>query len=280
MIYIFYNPLSCKGRGKVRAEKLFCKLRERSRPVKMYSVIGIESKLQRLIGGMSADDSIIVVGGDGTIHRLLNMMKKYRLPCGLYMYTGGSGNDFARDHSGKMFEITDEIEKLPLVTINGGESVFVNGVGMGVDANVCDEVNKTGKRASYLVTAIRCFWSFQPFSADIYCDGVMCHYDDIWFFAAMHGRFFGGGMKLAPRARRDGKKLDMVVVHGIKRWKILLILPTVFLGLHVYFKKYVTMIDAKKIEVKNIGYDVLQKDGEVEKGVRSLVVRARESLVY
>ena len=44
---------------------------------------------------------------------------------------------------------------------------------------------------------------------------------------------YGGGMKIAPRARLDDGKLDICLVRGVNRLKLFCLFPTIYFGRHL-----------------------------------------------
>ena len=76
----------------------------------------------------------------------------------IYLYKGGTGNDFSRDFPKQMLiDITDRIKNLPTVTVNGQEELFLNGCGFGVDGEVClmvNDRNNKKKGLNYFKSAI------------------------------------------------------------------------------------------------------------------------------
>ena len=51
--------------------------------------------------------------------------------------------------------------------------------------------------------------------------------------AAANGRYFGGGMQVAPGARPDDGLLDVVVVPGLSKPRLLAELPRIYRGTHI-----------------------------------------------
>jgi diacylglycerol kinase (ATP) len=48
---------------------------------------------------------------------------------------------------------------------------------------------------------------------------------------------YGGGMKIAPRARLDDGKLDVCIVRAMRRTKLFCLFPTVYFGKHLGFRE-------------------------------------------
>ena len=97
----------------------------------------------------------------------------------------------------------DYIRNLPTVTVGGVTYKFVNGIGFGIDGYCCEEGDR--KRAAgkhdinYSAIAVKgCLFSFKPYGADITVDGETRHYDKVWLAPTMFGKYYGGGMKVAP----------------------------------------------------------------------------------
>ena len=278
MYYILYNEKSKQGRAVKVAAKLHKKLskKEEARLCSVFDILGREKEY---IAKLNPEDKVVIIGGDGTFHQFVNAVKPNKVNCRVYALASGTGNDFARDYNRKkMFEITHLINDLPLLTINNEkEYVFLNGAGIGVDSLVCyeqEQAMKKYEKTSYFKVALKVIKNFKPYTLDLTVDGKLHHFENVWFFVCNNGRYFGGGMKVTPKAVREDDLLDVCVVHNIKVRKLIFILPTVFFGWHVKFKKYVSIIRGKHIIADpNGGCDILQRDGEVSTGVDKIEVR-------
>jgi diacylglycerol kinase family enzyme len=90
----------------------------------------------------------------------------------------------------------------------------------------------------------------------------------------MHASYFGGGMKIAPQAKRDQAELDLVVVRKIPKWLLILIFPTIYLGWHTMFKKYVKIIKGTDITISFDTPTYLQIDGDVEYPIDKITAHA------
>ena len=82
------------------------------------------------------------------------------------------------------------------------------------------------------------FYSFcvhQNMQMNPWTDRKRFSFHGVYFAAAMNLPFEGGGFKFCPHADcRDGK-LNIIVVSGLSKLKVLLLLPTAFFGLHTRF---------------------------------------------
>ncbi|MDE7263923.1 MAG: hypothetical protein K2N64_04615 [Anaeroplasmataceae bacterium] len=269
MIYILYNDKSNRGKPIRIAKKLEKKLKKQNKEFKSLSIFEIDKREKEFHQMLTSSDQLLLIGGDGTFHYYLNQIYPSSIPYRMFVKASGRGNDLARDYKKKkIFEISHLVNQLPILKVNdGAEYPFINGIGMGVDSLVCNQQlqnAKLKKNESYFKVALRVFKTFTPYSLDIEIDGKNLHYDRVWFFVCNHGCYFGGGMKITPKAVREDDVLDICIVHGIKLWSLLMVFPLVFLGLHRFFrKKYIHFFKAKHIIAKPSGCDIVQQDGEI-----------------
>ena len=279
MYYILYNEKSNKGKPVKIAAKLLKKYNKKRIDAEVISIISLIDKEKEFSSNLKNDDVLIIIGGDGTFHQFFNKVYPLSFNCKVYALSYGRGNDFARDYKKhKIFEITHLFNNLPVATINDNEKyLFVNGVGMGVDSGVCNlqlQNAKNNIKQSYFKVALKVFKTFKPYKLDIKIDGNDYHFDNVWFFVCNNGKYFGGGMKVTPKAVREDDVLDICVVHSIKRWRLLLIFPTIFVGLHNFFGgKNITNIRGKQVEAKPDGCNIMQRDGEVSYNVNKLSIK-------
>lgn len=267
MHYILFNPLSSRGKSKRYLKKIEKRLNKQATKYEVINVL--ENPFSSLKEQLTNEDTLIFFGGDGTIHILLNEVINSGLKLSVYVYKAGSGNDFFRDYKGKIVNLTDLIPTFPHIKYEGYEEVFINGVGSGIDAAVCN-AHGIGAKGSYLSQAIKLFMGFKKFSIRVEIDNnEILEFDDAWFVTVQHGRFFGGGMKLSPKSKRDDGTFEVCIIHKVKLPLLLLIFPFIFLGWHMIFKSVgIKIIKAKHVKIET-SFPMLQRDGEVYHGVKS-----------
>lgn len=166
------------------------------------------------------------------------------------------------------------IKNLPTVTINGKETRFINGIGYGIDGEACrvaDEMKAKGKKKiNYTSISIKlALFKYRRPTATIKVDGNVITRKKVFLASAMNGRYYGGGMFVAPQQDRLGGKLTMVCMHSYSRIKALMIFASIFTGGHIKHKKQVDVIEGKEIEVIFSRPTSLQIDGETVLNVTS-----------
>lgn len=215
-------------------------------------------------GGDSVD-VIVLFGGDGTIHRHLGQFVKLGLP--VLVVPAGSGNDFA--HSLNLHGVRDSraawdrfcsgarnVRQIDLGVISslGKEGrnsetpqFFCCVAGVGLDAEVARRANRLPRwlrgHGGYVLTLLPKIVSFAPvqtrvsIAAENSSDanaGWSARSDRPTLVAAFaNAPLYGGGMKIAPQAKMDDALLDVCIVGGMNRLKLLSLFPTVYAGRHL-----------------------------------------------
>ena len=282
MHYILYNTLSGSKQGLEYSRSLL----GNSVPedAEMIDVTSITNYADFWTSINLEDDTVILSGGDGTINRFINDNKDFELPKKLFYFPSGSGNDFQNDVAGKSKEFVplhQYIKDLPTVTVNGKTSYFINGIGYGLDGYCCEEGDKlkekSNKPVNYTAIAIKgILFHFQSANAKITVDGVTKEYKKVWIAPTMKGRYYGGGMMVAPMQDRfdpEGK-VSVGVFHNASKLKILMILPSVFEGKHVSHTKQFEVRRGHEVTVEFDRPTPLQIDGETILGVTSYTVKS------
>lgn len=233
-------------------------------------------------GGMSAQDTVILCGGDGTLNRFVNDTEGVDIPCELMYFAAGSGNDFMRDLEKEPdcppFPVKEYLRSLPKVSVKGKHYRFINGVGLGLDGYCCAEVARAknkGKSLSYIAVAIRAFLrDFSPAKVHITVDGEEYAYEKVWLVPTMKGRYFGGGVLAAPMQNRSGNKVTLLLMHGAPRLLALLRFPSFMNGKHPKYKKIIAIHPGSRMVVRFDRPTDMQIDGEPIEGVSEYTVEA------
>ena len=267
--YVLYNPHACNGRGEEQAKSLAQRLEGEV----VFTDITTVGKYGEFFAGMSAEDTLIICGGDGTLNRFVNDTRDVSFNNSVYYYPAGSGNDFAHDigasAEGDPVCIDEYIKELPTVTVGGEERYFINGVGYGVDGYCCevgDRLRATSdKPINYTSIAVKgVLFNYAPTNATVTVDGVTKEYKKVWIAPTMNGRYYGGGMIPTPdqdRRNPDGE-LSLMIFSGSGRVKTLMVFPSIFKGEHVKHTDIVEVLTGKDITVKFDSPRSLQIDGE------------------
>jgi YegS/Rv2252/BmrU family lipid kinase len=178
----------------------------------------------------------IAWGGDGTINEIASALAFTHASLGII--PSGSGNGFSREldipfDSRAAFEIAlGGHERV----IDAGEiegRLFFNLAGVGLDARIAHQFAATGlvRRGfrRYLEIASTEIFARAQHEYEIAIDGALRR-SHVLLVAIANGRQYGNGALIAPNARIDDGKLDVVIVDDRSPWAVLRHAPKLFRG--------------------------------------------------
>lgn len=217
-------------------------------------------------------ERIIAIGGDGTINEVVNGFFENGLAIAPEASFGvipfGTGGDFRKTL--KMpTEITDaaaviasnqrtkiDVGKLEFTTMAGTPAtrMFVNIASFGVSGVVDRLVNESGKklgRLSFMYATARATWSYKNQRVQLVLDGKDRVEATINTVAVANGRFFGGGMMVAPNAEIDDGQFDVIAIGDLGFRELITSGQRLFKGTHLTMDK-VTARRAKVVEAEAI----------------------------
>ena len=239
----------------------------------------------------------IAVGGDGTVHDVLNGIAAYVdghdsdsfSDFTLGVIPVGSGNDWIKS-TGVPKDICKAVDILETSVVRPQDvvrlsvldfdalpqkkelavSYMANIGGIGIDARVCEKVNalKTqGKRGKilYVTSLLRAISERKPALARVECDGKTV-FDGAYLSMAFGvGKYSGGGMRQTPAAVLDDGLLDMTIIPDLPLKRIAREVPRLFTGT---FLKVPELVVSKSKVITVIPYDMgcsepVEVDGEV-----------------
>ena len=161
---------------------------------------------------------------------------------------------------------------VPHISCGSSSSRFAISCGIGFDAAVCHEVgvtpmkkilNKIGLgKLVYLFVALKQLLFLKPSSMTLLMDdNKKEEFSKVYFTAVMNQKYEGGGFKFCPNASPSDGYLDVIVVDGLSKPKVLCCLPTAFFGKHTIFHG-IHIFRCKKIDIHSDLALPVHKDGE------------------
>lgn len=189
-------------------------------------------------------DGFCVIGGDGTMHEIINgMMNRkdgQKLPIGLV--TGGTGNSFMHDLDcldpvmAVKRIITNRKRPIDISKVNAnGETLYafnIVGWGMPTEINILAEKMRWFGEQRYNVASLIEIIAFRERLATLVIEGNRT-VGDFGFILGCNTIHTGKGMKMAPLAQLNDGYIDLIVVHKASRWKLFKMFPKVFSGKHI-----------------------------------------------
>ncbi|MBP5242503.1 MAG: diacylglycerol kinase family lipid kinase [Clostridia bacterium] len=223
MYHVIYNPKAQAGRNKRAVERVEARLKEAGvsyelHPTEYAGHGEILTRKYTQTSGMGASPAeIIVIGGDGTIHEVLNGIADIA-NTRLAVVPAGTGNDVVAAagiplDADKVMDLVLSGEAKDTDYIVTGDRRCMNVGGLGMDVEVVERVAQgTMKgRIKYLISLISCVFTFKGYRMQIETDGKVREVNAL-FAAVCNGSQFGGGIRICPGAKIDDGKLELVFV--------------------------------------------------------------------
>lgn len=227
MYHIILNPVAGKKKSQKNlaiAENFF---KERGIAYEAHQTCAVhdaEDIARRLT--LAGETELIVIGGDGTLHEVLNgIVDPTKVKLGLI--PSGTGNDFAEkagipENAEKALEIIvgGEAKETDYLEVGGKRCMNVGGIGMDVDVlERCNRGKLKGK-IKYLMSLLQSLFAFKGLPILIESEGREEKHDAL-IAAVCNGTQFGGGIVICPTAVADDQLIDVVIVDCIGgKWKI------------------------------------------------------------
>ena len=190
-------------------------------------------------------DGFIGIGGDGTLHEIINgMLSRHdgrKIPIGII--PGGSGNSYMHD-----LQLTDPLKAAKAiinektraldtakVEVNHIIKYSNNMIGWGLVTDVGNQAEHFRWLGTnrYTILSVVEVLRHKSRPAALIMDDKKIE-DEFTFIIACNSIHVGKGMKMAPKARLDDGLIDLIVIRsGVSRTRLLQVLPKLFDGSHI-----------------------------------------------
>ena len=113
-----------------------------------------------------------------------------------------------------------DLGRLRYTKPDGSEGVryFVNIGSFGMSGEVVDRVNATtkalGARGAFMTATLKSMLAYKPQRVRLSVDGGPEEEHEVTTVAVANGQYFGGGMWIAPEARCDDGRFELVIIRG------------------------------------------------------------------
>lgn len=281
-LFFIINPLAKNGLSYRVWEQIKGKLANIQYKAYFTEARGDATNIVKRIASTEKKELLfIAVGGDGTIHEVINGAISY--PHAVVGYIpAGSGNDFARGYQiplnpKKATEViltllNESAESFDAGCYTGKQSgYFINSIGAGFDAEISRKANGSKMKKwlnifslgslIYVFYLIMELFRYQPTTLNLIIDGKKEVFYRTWFVTVSNQPFYGGGMKIAPKADPQDGEFNIVVVHNLSRIKLLFVFISVFWGTHINYKE-VDLYKGKNISINYSSPLPAHADGE------------------
>jgi YegS/Rv2252/BmrU family lipid kinase len=224
-------------------------------------------------------DYLIAIGGDGTLHEVVNGVFQSNSPKSAYPVLGllpyGSANDFA-----KTAGISESIEALLAciqskseqrldlgkIVLNevGKTHYFINIAGIGIGPEVVHSLERAsglfGPRLTYFTHIIKAFLGYHK--KKVVCRSGQWQWSGpLLQMAVSNGKYFGNGICIAPDAKLTDGQFQLAIFGDLRLWDYLKNLRKLKKG-HKIDHPEVTYHRAKEMTLESDMACGIEADGE------------------
>lgn len=196
-------------------------------------------------------DVFIAVGGDGTIHEVVNGVMQTEQPPAIALVPLGTGNDFAR-----MLESITPLELVARVTEKNTNNIdliqvkddnqtafAVNALDIGFGAEVVQKMETNpNRRLSYARAILKTFVKFKAQLLNMILNETESSSKTLMFVVA-NGKYFGNGLAISPDSSCNDRKLNFVHIGDVSLWE--------------YIRNLGRLKKGKKLNHKEVRYGLL-----------------------
>jgi len=200
-------------------------------------------------------DLVVSVGGDGTHNEVVNGFftpdGPVRPEAQLGFISMGTGSDLIKtlqipkEPAAAIKHLLEsppreiDVGRLSFMSYRGGKEIryFINIAGLGLDGDTVDRVNRTSKAlggfVSFLWGTMASLLLYRNQEMAIIVDAKPVFDGPVTVVAVANGRYFGGGMCIAPHAQMADGLFDIIIMHSLTKPNFIVNLPKVYRGSHL-----------------------------------------------
>jgi YegS/Rv2252/BmrU family lipid kinase len=287
---VIVNPKSAAGSTRDKWSAVASDLRTHFGPYSVAFTKGPGDGIELARRAASSGRKFIVAcGGDGTVNEIANGVLLSGEDVEMGVFPSGTGGDFRRtiQMPSEPREAARALREGTTKTIDVGrvtytkhdgetaERFFLNVSSFGLAAGVIGRVKNATSldwlpldnirgRASFALSTLQEVVTLQTTNARVRIDGGEERPLSTVNFCVANARFFGGGMKVAPKAKIADGYLDVINIGDIRTARIILNAYTLYRGTHLELPEVKDTL-AKRVEARPISTEriPIEIDGEL-----------------
>ncbi|MEG1885403.1 MAG: diacylglycerol kinase family lipid kinase [Alistipes sp.] len=283
--FVIVNPVAGSGRGLDHFPQISKLLRDEHI---VYEPVFTEHKFHATELTVSAVKEgyrhIIVVGGDGTLHEVVNglFIQQAVRPeeVLLAVIAVGTGNDWVRTfgisnrYQDAVHAIKEQHSFLQDVGVVSYEEshyaqsrYMANVAGAGFDAMVVrkfSHLQKKGRKGAWLYSwsLVRSFFRYKSTGVKVWIDDRLVYNNLLFSMAIGICKYNGGGMQQLPAAVADDGMLDVSLIRPVHFWHLLFRFHYLFNG-GIYRIRHILQERGSKIRIESSPEISVEVDGEL-----------------
>lgn len=267
---LVYNPVSGHAAFKTKLDSVIENFQRRGIFLSVYRTRAEDNSAFADCVKNFQPEGIIAAGGDGTLHAVINWLKKNSLALPVGVFGSGTSNDFAAHlnlDDEKIFDAVAEnkIRPVDLGVVNG-KDFFVNVASAGVFTSIAHEVNSRLKnflgKSAYYLRGLGELKNFKTVPLEISADGKNFSVD-AFLFLVLNSPSVAGFKKISDTARIDDGKLDLLALKSCSPPALIALAKKILAGESIQGDENIFSVQAETFDIKSSAALVSDLDGEV-----------------
>ena len=269
-ILLVYNPVSGHAAFKNKLDSVIESFQRRGIFLSIYRTCAEDNSDFADCVKISQVEGVIAAGGDGTLHAVINWLKKNSLDLPVGVIGSGTSNDFAAHlnlDEEKFFDAIAEGRTRPVdLGLVNGKEYFINVASAGVLTSIAHEVdsrikNFLGKSAYYL-RGLGELKHFKSVPLEIIADGENFSVE-AFLFLILNSPSVAGFKKISDSAQIDDGKLDLLALKKCSPPALVSLAKKILAGESIQGDENIFSLQAKTFEIKTPAELTSDLDGEV-----------------
>lgn len=267
-VALLVNPVSGRRKGEQIAGHAALRFSEAGHEVQVVQGNDAASARDALKHAIDQGlDAVVIVGGDGALHGVLDLIAGSDLAFGLL--PAGTGNDTARTlgipvknpDAAINVVLKGMTRKIDLADVDG--TLVVTVVASGFDSKVNERANQMRwprGNMRYNIAMLAELRAFEPLDFTVTLDSGEVLQRKAMLVAVGNGPSFGGGLRICEGAQVDDGLLDVAIINPVSKTKLVRVFPSLYKGTHVTLPEFeVHRVRSVRLESPGI---VAYGDGE------------------
>ena len=268
-ILLAYNPVSGHAAFKNRLDSVIEQFQRRGIFLSVYRTCADDNSNFAECVKLSGAEGVIAAGGDGTLHAVINWLKRNAIDLPVGVIGSGTSNDFAANLQLDEDKVIDAVAEgrtrhVDLGLVNDAE-YFINVASAGVLTSIAHEVdsrlkNFLGKSAYYL-RGLSELKNFRTVPLEIVADGQKFSID-AFLFLMLNSSCVAGFKKIADTAQIDDGKLDLLALKKCSVSNLVTLAKKILAGESIQGDDNILSLQAAQIEISSSAELTSDLDGE------------------
>jgi YegS/Rv2252/BmrU family lipid kinase len=268
--FLIYNPYSGEGSFSSKIDMILQTFQKHGWQITIYCITNHD--ISKIINNIDVNyfDAIFAAGGDGTIHHVINSLQNAEIDLPLGVIPAGTANDLAY-HLGFNSTLENNCELLMRSKISfmdlgyANDVYFMNVASAGLLTEVAYDTNirlkQIAGKFAYYMKGVEKIPLLKPVAVRFESENKIIE-ENILLFLVMNGSTAGGFKNLAPNAKINDGKLDILIFKYCSFTEFINLFFKLLKGEHYKSDKLIYFQTEDKIKINCFNEIPTDLDGE------------------